>query len=269
MVAFTHRIAGRVNQHVFTGLKVLQGDQAELRQATLAAVGNADRDHVVAPVRDAQRHVVPRRHEVGNQETDRAAPTDVMQKVQRQTHVGAPLLRLKMQQVPHDPHPVPFALLRRHEFFDLVREQQQPDAVVVGDGAQRQNCAHFRRNIRLQPVDAAKLPGGADVDQQHDGQLSFLYVSFDVGVPPARRDVPINTAHVVAWRILAHLGELHAVAFEGAQVFAPKCFVDQPVCSDVQAAYLVVEFRGNHGEIGTVLCGGCSGEPWLRTFALG
>ena len=68
-----------------------------------------------------------------------------------------------------------------------------------------------------------------------------------------RGDIPINAAHVVAGGIFAHLGELQAVPFEGAQIFASKGFVDQPVGADVQTTYLVVEFRRNHGEMGTVL----------------
>ena len=120
-----------------------------------------------------------------------------MQKIQRQAHVRAPLLRLEQQQVSDDPHAVPLALLRRHEFFDLVRKQQQTDPVIVVDGAQGEYRAQLRADVLLQAANGAELPGGAKIDQQHDRQFALFHVSLDVGVASPRRYVPVDAANII------------------------------------------------------------------------
>src|SRR4051812_20714438 len=44
----------------------------------------------------------------------------------------------------------------------------------------------------------------------------------------ARRDIPIDRPHFVAWLILAHLLEVHSLPFEDAVVLARHRFVHEP-----------------------------------------
>ncbi len=86
-----------------------------------------------------------------------------------------------------------------------------------------------------------------DVDQQHDGELALLGEAFDVRLAGARRDVPVDRAHVVAGQVLAHLGELHPPPLEDTLVLTGEEVRDHVAGSDLDLADRLDLLGGEHG----------------------
>ena len=191
-----------------------------------------------------------------------------MQIVERQREVGAAPLGLDVQHLADHPERPVLALLRRHEALDPVGEQDQPDLVVVADGAQREQRAQFGRDLGLELGRAAEPPRRAEVDQQHHGQLALLDVALDERMADARGDVPVDRADVVARHVLADVGELDAAALEHAVVLAGERAIDQAAGPDVDPPDLSQRFEAQHRAADAQGTGRWSNTCWIRSSAL-
>ncbi len=64
--------------------------------------------------------------------------------------------------------------------------------------------------------------GSADVDQEHDRELSFLFENLDIGMTITGGDVPVDTPDVVAELVFPDFGKGHTPAFESTVVLSGK-----------------------------------------------
>ena len=131
------------------------------------------------------------------------------------------------------------AFFRRDDKVDVIREENQPDLVVVPNRAEREQARHLRRQLPLAQMHAAKFPRRADIHHQHHRQLpllgELLHVSRAMHLAVFRGHVPINRSHLVARLIFAHLLEVHPAAFENAAVLAGERGRDQAARLELEA----------------------------------
>ena len=132
------------------------------------------------------------------------------------------------------------------ELFDLVREEQQADLVVVLDRRERKDGADLRSDLVLQLLRAAEAARAAQVDDQHDRQLAFFFEHFDVRVVEPRRDVPVDGADVVTVLVLPHFAELDPASLEDAVVFPREDLVHETARLDLDVPYFPEYVSGVH-----------------------
>jgi hypothetical protein len=92
----------------------------------------------------------------------------------------------------------------------------------------------------------AELLGGREIDEQHHGHLALLGEHLHVGLVHARRDVPVDEAHVVARLVLAHLAEGHAAALEDGVIPTRELLVGEPSRADLDLLQLLDELARDH-----------------------
>ena len=162
------------------------------------------------------------------------------------------------------------AFLGGDDFFDVGGEEDEADTVVVADGGEGEDGGDFGGEIAFELVVAAELLGGADVDEEHDGEFAFFGKFFDVGLSGAGGDVPVDGADVVAGDIFADFVEFHAAAFEGGVVVAGEEVVDGVAGADLNAPNFFDEFFGvegghglGYGDFGENLVDECVGGEFF------
>ena len=128
---------------------------------------------------------------------------------------------------------VALAFLRRDKFLHLVGEEDDAHLVVVLYGRESECRGYFGHRVTFHLVDRTEVTAATDIDEQHHRQLAFLFIDLDVGAVHARRYVPVDGAHVIAWLIFAHLAERHTTTFKLAVVFACEDILAQPVGLDL------------------------------------
>src|ERR1043166_10156458 len=89
-------------------------------------------------------------------------------------------------------------------------EQEQADLVTVLDGAHREQRRQLDGGLELAAPARAEVLRGADVDEQHHGQLALLDEPLDMRLAGAGGAVSVDRAHVVAGNVRADLVELPA-----------------------------------------------------------
>ena len=164
---------------------------------------------------------------------------------------------LEVEGVAHDARAWSHALPGRHEPLDAVGEEHRADPVVVRHRREGEQRGELGREVALGQVARAEVLGARDVDEQEDRQVALLDELLDVRDADAGRDVPVDGADVVAGRVLAHLGELHAAALEDRVVLAPEPRVDEAVGPDLDAVDLLERSRGG--------AWGCAGPQGTST----
>ena len=109
------------------------------------------------------------------------------------------------------------------EKFVAIGEEQEADFVVVLHGAEGEDYGDFGREFAF-GAGGAENAGGADVDEQQEGEFTFFCELFDIGFAAdfadARGDVPLDEANFVAGLVFANFFKVHAPAFEYAAVLA-------------------------------------------------
>ena len=139
------------------------------------------------------------------------------------------------------------ALGRLDELLDAVAEEEQADAVLVGDGREGERGRDFGGQVALGHGTGAVAVGGGDVDEEHQGQFALFAVFFHEGGAGAGGDVPVDRADVVAGLVLADFLELHALALEDRMVAARKDVLHRAAGADFDAADFAECFAGEHG----------------------
>ena len=82
----------------------------------------------------------------------------------------------------------------------------------------------------------SKKRGSTDVYEQHDRQLAFFLINFDVWIAGAGGYVPVDVSYVIAELILPHLAERHAPALECAVIASGKKIARKPSSLDFDLA---------------------------------
>ena len=100
---------------------------------------------------------------------------------------------------------------------------------------------------RLLKARRSEISRGADVHQQKDRELALLGELLDERAAGARRDVPIDGAHLVAGAVFAHLVEVHAAAFEHRMICAGQTVVDHAARADLQLPHAAHDGLGRFG----------------------
>ena len=160
--------------------------------------------------------------------------------------VGAAALWLARQQVAHDAQRVVAAAARGHVAFDAVGEDHAADAVVVGDSREGQHRRQLGGVVALAQVARAEILRARDVDQQQQREVALLDELLHVRRAHAGGDVPVDRAHLVAGRVLAHLGELHAAALEDRVVRPADPRLEDHPRADLDAPDLPEDLSGEH-----------------------
>ncbi len=164
----------------------------------------------------------------------------------RLADVRAPTLGPVIEELPEDPQDVATALAGRHELLDPVGEDDEPDLVVVLDGAEGEEGADLHGQLPLHPLAGAEVSRGAHVNHQHHRQLPLLLEDLHEGGAAPGRDVPVDVADVVAVLVLADLGEAHAAPLEHRVVLAGEDLVDQAPRPDLDPTNLLQDLPGDH-----------------------
>ena len=100
----------------------------------------------------------------------------------------------------------------------------------------------LNRRTRAEPLRAR------EVDGEHDRELALLDVALHERPPHARRDVPVDRAHLVAGLVLAHLGELHPLPLEHGAVLAGEERVHEPARAELDELDLPEDFGGRRAD---------------------
>ena len=220
------------------GLGIAEGHEPGVRHLAFARVGEVERHDVVAAPQHADRALPALGLEVRQHRDDPAPAQHALGEAQGAREIGAAAQRLARQQVADDPQRVVAAAPRRHVAFDAVGEEHRADAVVIGDRGEREHRRQLRRVVALQQVLRAELLRAGHVHHQQQREVALLDELLDVGRAHARRHVPVDRAHLVAGRVLAHLRELHPAPLEDGVVGAADPGLEDHPGADLDAADL-------------------------------
>ena len=215
--------AACVDDLLLSCLSVMYLQQTDVGQLGHAPVIDLNGDNVVLMRRDGERlqegMLV---EEVAQHKGDAPSLDGSCQVLQSVGNVCPLALRFVVEEFANDVEDVLAAFLGRDELLYLVREEDDAYLVVVLDGRKGKCGGNLRHHVALELLDGTEVEAAADVNQQHDRQLSFLLEDLDIRLSETCRDVPLNVADVIAVLVLAHLGESHAAPFEGRVILARK-----------------------------------------------
>ena len=227
-VAHARPAVGGVHEHALAGLRVLEDDAAHVGQFEFARVHDGHRDEVVAARGDAQLLAVVRCVEIREHEHDGAAACDPVEKFQRAGEVGAATFWLEEKDLADDAQRMQAALPRRDEQLDVIGKQDAADLVVVANRAERKHARDLRGEFALAEMHAAEFARRAHIHDEHHRQLALLGEFLDERIAHARRDVPVNRAHVVTRLILAHFLEVHSAPLECRAILTRESRLHEP-----------------------------------------
>ena len=193
----------------------------------------------------AERRLEAGVEQIGHHEYDAALLGDVPEEVGGPGDVGPRPLRLGVEQLADHMEHVVTAAARRDELLQLVREEEQGDAVVIAHRRDRQERAHVRRELPLALPDGAEPRRGRHVHGEVHVQRTLLPVLLDVRDAHAGGDVPVDAADVVAGLVLAHLLEVETRPLEHAAVGAEQELVGEHARLDLDLADLPKDLFGD------------------------
>lgn len=156
----------RVDPASRTGFRVAQTQDSRARQIDFEPVAHGDGDDIVFAPDAPQRVLAAGVGEIAEQKHDRPAPLRSQHDIESGRQMGAAIDRLVVQNVAQQPLPVPHPLPGRDAMFDTVSGDEQPDAVAVSDGRERQDGRQVRNDAALGDAAAAEIDAGAGVHQE-------------------------------------------------------------------------------------------------------
>src|SRR6185437_10525155 len=134
--------------------------------------------------------------------------------------IGPLSLRVDGQQLSDDIKNMFPPLLCRYVSLHLIAEKDHADLIVVIYRRKSQHRAYLRDQVLLPGMDGTEKRAGADIHQQHDGELALFLEQLAERMVESCRDIPIDKPDVIPRRILPHLTEAHAAPLEGAMIFS-------------------------------------------------
>ena len=106
------------------------------------------------------------------------------------------------------------------------------------DRTEGQDRRYLGRKLTLTFLDATKITRGADIEDNHHGHLALLGELLDVGLPGARRNIPVNGTDLVSGRVGANLFEVHAASLEDTLVLTREGGLHQSARAQLKSADL-------------------------------
>ncbi len=139
----------RINLQLFSGFRILQRDNADVRQHPFSFVVNVDGYEIVPPsaYREGLRKI--RCLKIRDEKDDRAPCHNFVEVIKRQRRFCAASLRLEKQNLADESQRVRPAFFRRDKKFHAIREKDQADFVVVPDCTEGKQACNFRRQLAL------------------------------------------------------------------------------------------------------------------------
>lgn len=113
-------------------------------------------------------------------------------------------------------------------------EQQEPDLIVVTECGVADDGGDLGGQTPFGLLGGTEGLGCADVDHEHDPELTFLAVSLDEWRSLAGRDVPVDCTDIVAGDVASDLFELHPRALESGVVGPRQAFCAVAPRKDLQ-----------------------------------
>ena len=126
---------------------------------------------------------------------------------------------------------------RRQIEFRLIGKDQEPDLVVVADGAEREKRGGFDHLFALVLLPCPEKPGGGGIHGKHHRKLAFLAVFLDERRAHARGHVPVDVADVILRSIFPDFAELDSAPLEHAVIRAPGDLVHKTAGLDLYFFY--------------------------------
>src|SRR5258708_26245818 len=96
------------------------------------------------------------------------------------------------------------SLLGRDELFHNIAEKNHADFIIVLDSREREDGTQFGGNVFLQLRHGPEFSRAADIHEEHDGELTFLFKDLNKRMIEAGRDIPIDFADIIAELVLAN-----------------------------------------------------------------
>ena len=228
-VSLAHSAAARIDPLQMARLSILHAHQPHIRQLRNASVVHLNGHDIVLAVGDCQCLAeVALVNEVAEHKACAAALDYLRQIFHRLADIRPLALGLEIQQFTYDVEDVLAAFLGRDKLLDMIREEDDPDLVVVLNGAEGQRGGNLSDHVPFSLHGAAEIQTTTDVHQKHHRQLAFLLENLDIRFVEAGRDIPFNVAYVVAVLVLSHLAEGHATPFERRVVLSRKDIAGEP-----------------------------------------
>ena len=109
-------------------------------------------------------------------------------------------------------------------------------AVAVDGPEQHHQSGEFEQGLALRLGGGTELQAGRILKHEQQRHLALLDEFLPVGFSEARRDVPVNIAHIVAELVFHDLVEFHAATAEGRAVFAAEHIFNSVAHAPLQPA---------------------------------
>src|SRR5205823_10407616 len=153
----------RINLQLFSGFRILQRDNADVRQHPFSFVVNVDGYEIVPPsaYRKGLRKI--RCLKIRDEKDDRAPCHNFVEVIKRQRRFCAASLRLEKQNLADESQRVRPAFFRRDKKLQAIRERDQAEFVVVPDCTKGKTVCNFRRRLSLGLCCAPKIPGSTHI----------------------------------------------------------------------------------------------------------
>ena len=111
-----------------------------------------------------------------------------------------------------------FSFFGRNIPFTPVAVKNDTYFITIIDRGKTEYGPDLGDDIPLPGMTGAEKGTGADIDQQHNGELPFFFKNFAERMPETGRDIPVNKTDIVAGCIFPDLFKRHAFPLESTVV---------------------------------------------------
>jgi len=244
-VLFPHAGVARVDAEEFAGLCVFDNHGACVGEIFFDGVEGLHGDDIVFAGCGREVFVEGGGLEIREQHHDGPVSLKTESGAKRLGYVGVVGCGLEEEDFADEAEGVASTASGWDEEFVTVGEEEEADLVIVLDGAEGEDCREFSGKFAF-GAGGAENAGGADVDEQQEGEFTFFRELFDIGFASdfsdARGDIPLDEANFVAGLVFANFFKVHAPAFEHATVLARERGGHGVPCSQLNPADALEDF---------------------------
>ena len=138
----------------------------------------------------------------------------IRQVFQYLAYIGLPVFRLKIDQLADHIQNMLSSFLRRNEFFDLIREENHPDLIIILYSRKGQCGSYLRHDFFLHHIHGTEIAAAGYVNQQHHGQFSLFFKDFYIRTDIARSHIPVYVSNIVPVLVFTYFTESHTTSLE-------------------------------------------------------
>jgi len=129
------------------------------------------------------------------------------------------------------------ALAGRNVKLGLVGIQQQANFVVIFKRRKSEYGRQFRYHFAFQSRAGTEKLRPRHIAREHKRKFALFHEPLDERFAKPGRNIPVNGADIVTGRVFPHFRELHALAFEHAEILARKGFGNQFAGGNLNLSY--------------------------------